>query len=150
MRRIRAFGCSLTQQHHWKYLVKNFSNDLNGQEEGFTEWKQGNIHLTDYSFSGCGNDIQHIQYANEVYYENILKDDIILWQLSSPDRVAIINETDTDEHYVFNRGPRNVFTGEKINIKSKFSDPPFNLIPIKNKIKNLKKGSLLEWLKKNS
>jgi len=116
MRRIRAFGCSLTQQHHWKYLVKNFSNDLNGQEEGFTEWKQGNIHLTDYSFSGCGNDIQHIQYANEVYYENILKDDIILWQLSSPDRVAIINETDTDEHYVFNRGPRNVFTGEKINI----------------------------------
>ena len=43
-----------------------------------------------------------------------------------------------------------ISTGEKINIKSKFSDPPFNLIPIKNKIKNLKKGSLLEWLKINS
>ncbi|MGY8923611.1 MAG: DUF4407 domain-containing protein [Flavobacteriales bacterium] len=41
-------------------------------------------------------------------------------------------------------------TGSKRVISTKFSDPPFNLIPIKNNIKNFKKGSLIEWLNTNN
>jgi len=41
-------------------------------------------------------------------------------------------------------------TGNKITISTKFSDPPFNLTPITSKIKNLKKGSLIEWLNTNN
>ena len=41
-------------------------------------------------------------------------------------------------------------TGKKIKISTKFSDPPFNLIPVASNIKNLKKGSLIEWLNTNN
>ena len=41
-------------------------------------------------------------------------------------------------------------TGNKITIETKFSDPPFNLIPIVSNVKNFKKGSLIEWLKTNN
>jgi len=122
--RIHTFGCSLTHQHNWRYLVKN--NDpttfyyqkethympiCNGIHSHI-HWKKDDIHLTDYSMSGWGNDIQHIRYANEVYYNNISKDDIILWQISSPDRVAVITE---DSSLYINRF-HNVFTGEDINL----------------------------------
>ena len=43
-----------------------------------------------------------------------------------------------------------ISTGKKINIKSMFLDPPFNLIPIENNRNYLKKGSLLEWFKLNN
>ena len=41
-------------------------------------------------------------------------------------------------------------TGNKISISTKFSDPPFNLTPITSNVKNLKKGSLIEWLNTNN
>jgi hypothetical protein len=41
-------------------------------------------------------------------------------------------------------------TGKKIKICTKFSERPFNLIPVASNIKNLKKGSLIEWLNTNN
>ncbi len=64
MKRIRAFGCSLTQQHHWKYL---------DTEE---------IDLKSYAIGSQGNDVQFAQYMNAVHDGDILKDDIIIWQLT--------------------------------------------------------------------
>ncbi len=122
--RIQAFGCSLTHQHNWRYLVKNndpttfdYQKETHYMPSGngihsHIHWKKDDIHLTDYSMSGWGNDIQHIRYANEVYYNNISKDDIILWQISSPDRVAVITE---DSSLYINKF-HNVFTGEDINL----------------------------------
>ena len=136
MNRIRAFGCSLTSYHNWQYLVtKHFYNGRNSDPEGDNnwngdelehpiEWTHDKIHLTDYSIPGAGNDTQHIQYANEVYYGNILKDDIILWQLSSPNRIASRNHGSERSHLVVH----NVFNGEEINIITKST--PSDLFPI--------------------
>jgi hypothetical protein len=120
--RIRAFGCSLTREHHWKYLAKNNSDHTTFDHQPETRrviWGKDDIHLTDYSLSGWGNDVQHIQYANEVYHENISKDDIILWQISSPDRVSVATEDSSTDNTKFLHGRgtfHNVFTGEDINL----------------------------------
>ena len=86
MKRIKAFGCSLTAQHHWKYI-----NSL--------------VDLESYAICGGSNDMQLIQYVNEVHYNHILKDDIIVWQITNPQRKIVdirnlpstITAT-TDEH----------------------------------------------------
>jgi len=125
MNRIRTFGCSMTSYHNWQYLVKNHpwdgkTSDPDGDKKCLgnkdypVEWIHDGIHLTDYSIAGWGNDIQHIQYANEVYYNNISKDDIIIWQLSSTNRIAIENEisgSTNDDIRV-----ENIFSGEEFNL----------------------------------
>jgi hypothetical protein len=134
MIRIHTFGCSLTSYHNWQYLVTNhFYNGRNNDPDGInpwqgdeikhpTEWTHNGIHLTDYSIAGAGNDTQHIQYANSVYYGNILKDDIVLWQLSSPDRISCHNDSNINSQLI----TPNVFTGEEINIITKKEpDEPF-------------------------
>lgn len=70
MKRIRAFGCSLTQQHHWKYLMNSLTD----------------LDLKSYAIGSQGNDIQFAQYMNAVHDGDILKDDIIIWQLTSTAR----------------------------------------------------------------
>jgi len=127
MNRIRTFGCSLTAYHNWQYLVKKHphggrtadpdvprSQQKTGNESHPIEWSHGGIHLTDYSRAGYGNDIQHIQYANEVYYKNISKDDIIIWQLSSTNRIATENEISSSK-----KGDirvENIFSGKEFNL----------------------------------
>ena len=78
MKRIRAFGCSLTQQHHWKYL------DI---EE---------IDLKSYAIGSQGNDVQFAQYMNAVHDGDILKDDIIIWQLTNEYR-RMVNKPNIDK-----------------------------------------------------
>jgi hypothetical protein len=131
MIRIRAFGCSLTAYHNWQYLVtdhfyKGRNKDPNGgrqflkltrgrQAEGRVhpnEWTHKKINLIDYSMASWCNDVEHLYYANEVYHENILKDDIILWQISSPDRVLVNADDSSSDNKKFH----NVFTGEDINL----------------------------------
>ena len=78
MKRIRAFGCSLTQQHHWKYLrIKE-------------------IDLKSYAIGSQGNDVQFAQYMNAVHDGDILKDDVIIWQLTNPYR-RMVNMPNTDK-----------------------------------------------------
>ena len=78
MKRIRAFGCSLTQQHHWKYL---------DTEE---------IDLKSYAIGSQGNDVQFAQYMNAVHDGDILKDDIIIWQLTDEYR-RMVNKPNIDK-----------------------------------------------------
>jgi hypothetical protein len=80
MRRIRAFGCSLTAGHHWRYM---FTDDRPERDRTHIN---DEIELQSYAIPGGSNDMQLIQYANEVHYNNIVKDDIIIWQLTNPRR----------------------------------------------------------------
>jgi hypothetical protein len=134
MNRIRTFGCSITSYHNWQYLVKKHpyggrtadpsvprSQQKKDDEVLMpAEWIHDGIHLTDYSKTGWGNDIQHIQYANEVYYKNISKDDIIIWQLTSPYRTAINHEgpLNTGEIQF-----QNVFNGKEMYVDNSMDLP---------------------------
>ena len=124
--RIHAFGCSLTAFHNWRYMAKNNDHTkFQYQRESHhikihsgdirrVHWKKDDIHLSDYSIAGWGNDIQHIQYANEVYYNRISKDDIIIWQLSATNRIA--TDTDVSGSEKGDVLVQNVFSGEKFNL----------------------------------
>ena len=90
------------------------SQQKTGDEGHPIEWSHGGIHLTDYSRAGYGNDIQHIQYANEVYYKNISKDDIIIWQLSSTNRIATENEISSSKNGDIR--VENIFSGKEVNL----------------------------------
>jgi len=127
MKRIISFGCSLTQYHNWRYLIKDApKGPLNGKSNvmyinqrskkwGYDEWVQDGINLIDYSIAGGGNDLQHIQYANAEYTGTILKDDIILWQISSPGRIAGIDENEKCETI------KNIFTDDDMRLCNYFT-----------------------------
>ena len=84
MKKIHAFGCSLTAGHHWRYMFTDDRPD--------TMSSRDRIHINDevelqsYAVTGGSNDMQLIQYANEVHYNHIVKDDIIIWQITNPER----------------------------------------------------------------
>ena len=82
MKRIRAFGCSLTAQHHWKYMFCDVI-DYNGNIRVSCN---DEIELQSYAIGSGSNDMQLVQYMNEVYHGNILSDDIIVWQITNPYR----------------------------------------------------------------
>jgi len=85
MRRIRAFGCSLTAGHHWAYMFTDIVTEVLANKVSRVHVND-EIELQSYAISGGSNDMQLIQYANEVHYNNIVKDDIIIWQLTNPAR----------------------------------------------------------------
>ena len=81
-KRIKAFGCSLTAQHHWQYM---FNDDIDYTGD-FRVAGNDAIELESYAIGSGSNDMQFVQYINEVYHGNILSDDIIVWQITSPHR----------------------------------------------------------------
>jgi hypothetical protein len=85
MRRIRAFGCSLTAGHHWAYMFTDIVTEVSEKMVSRVHVND-EIELQSYAIPGGSNDMQLIQYANEVHYNNIVKDDIIIWQLTNPSR----------------------------------------------------------------
>tara|TARA_R110002074_G_scaffold117597_1_gene249728 strand:- start:52 stop:747 length:696 start_codon:yes stop_codon:yes gene_type:complete len=97
MNKIHAFGCSLTAQHHWSHL----EHEVSIPDEdwyGITEWSKGEFSVRSYAINGGSNDMQVISYGNEVHKNNIDVDDIVIWQLTSPNRIGITksNIEDTD------------------------------------------------------
>jgi len=82
MKRIRAFGCSLTAQHHWQFMF----NDVIDYNNNNRVHVDDEIDFQSYAVSAGGNDIQLIQYTNEVHNNNIVNDDIIIWQITNPGR----------------------------------------------------------------
>jgi hypothetical protein len=90
---------------------------------GYDEWTKDGINLIDYSIAGGGNDLQHIQYANAEYTGTILKDDIILWQISCPRRIAGVNQNKNDDII------KNIFTNKYMslcNYSTGISNPYYN------------------------
>jgi hypothetical protein len=91
MKRIRSFGCSITGHHHWRFLSGDRNIEL-AHCDG-DEFVVNGFDVKSYAILGGSNDMQHIQYANEVYHDNILKDDIIIWQITNPTRKMISNDS---------------------------------------------------------
>lgn len=86
MNKIHAFGCSLTAQHHWAYLVEPEVFIPDDDWYGITEWTQGEFSVRNYAINNGSNDMQVISYGNEVHKNNIDTDDIVIWQLTGPGR----------------------------------------------------------------
>ena len=82
MNKIHAFGCSLTAQHHWAYLVEPEVFIPDDDWYGITEWTQGEFSVRNYAINNGSNDMQVISYGNEVHKNNIDTDDIVIWQES--------------------------------------------------------------------
>ena len=68
MKRIHAFGCSLTAQHNWRYLE--------------------DVNVTSYAVAGGSHNMQLVSYGNGRHAETIGRDDIIIWQITDPRRHA--------------------------------------------------------------
>jgi len=68
VKRIHAFGCSLTAQHRWRHL-------------------QG-VDTTSYAVPGGSHNMQLVMYGNGRHAETIGRDDIIIWQMTDPRRQA--------------------------------------------------------------
>ena len=84
MKKIHAFGCSLTAGHHWRYMFTDDRPDTMSSRD--RTHVNDEIELQSYAVTGGSNDMQLIQYANEVHYNHIVKDDIIIWQITNPER----------------------------------------------------------------
>lgn len=89
MNKIHAFGCSLTAQHSWVYLVEPEVTIPDEDWYGITEWSQGEFSVRCYAINNGSNDMQVISYGNEVHKNNIDTDDIVIWQLTGPGRHGV-------------------------------------------------------------
>jgi hypothetical protein len=96
MKRIHAFGCSLTAQHHWTH-IENAHIPEEDWRNNIVSWTEGNFDVSSYAISGSSNNMQVIAYGNAVHKEELLPDDIVLWQLTCPDRYGIRNPEDIDK-----------------------------------------------------
>ena len=103
MNKIHAFGCSFTAQHRWRYLYTPTSIDDPGVlitkddwVNGIVEWKKDGWCVRSYAISGGSNNMQVIAYGNAVHKKQIRKDDIVLWQLTCPNRYGIRCPEDDD------------------------------------------------------
>jgi len=83
MKRIHAFGCSLTHQHKWRYLQHDTEN-LKAPADR-------NLHLdiTSYAISGGAHNMQFVRHGNAINDGAICEDDIIIWQMTDPRRHGI-------------------------------------------------------------
>jgi len=84
MKKIHAFGCSLTAGHHWRYMFTDDRPDTMSSRDRIHV--NDEVELQSYAVTSGSNDMQLIQYANEVHYNHIVKDDIIIWQITNPER----------------------------------------------------------------
>ncbi len=94
MKKIHAFGCSLTAQHNWKYMDDCEDGPLNGKAPH--EWKCGGIDMSSYAISGGSHNMQLIQYANGVHHNTIKQKDIIIWQITHWKRHGVRCENSID------------------------------------------------------
>ena len=80
MKKIHAFGCSLTAQHNWKYM--NDCEDGPLKEKTPHEWNYNGIDMSSYAICNGSHNMQLIQYANGVHHKTIKQKDIIIWQIT--------------------------------------------------------------------
>jgi len=101
--RIRAFGCSLTAQHHWTYL----SHDIkpghvwrrNGAIENFDPcvWDSNNIEMKSWAIPGSGVHSAIAKYTCALLDGEIKSNDIVIFQVTNPGRLTIpINNVNKD------------------------------------------------------
>ena len=147
-KRIHAFGCSLTHQHKWfglhsqsdahgarwkkigfvdEVTGEHIDNIVTGREPFHWFDEKKGLDVTIYAIGGGAMNMQLIQYGNGVADGSIVKDDIIIWQLTSPFRLGIFWDTWLDKDSVSKSGngnvreygvlqTKNAFTGHSMNI----------------------------------
>lgn len=132
MKRIHAFGCSLTAQHGWFGLHSDSSMTYNSYKAsadgtfGFVDeetgqhiekiktgreaghWSDEELDVTNYAISGGATNMQLVQYGNGVADGSIDKDDIIIWQITSFGRVGVFWDKWLDKNTVPLSGNGNV------------------------------------------
>jgi hypothetical protein len=113
LKRIHAFGCSLTAQHHWfglhsqaahnfhihkaaKNGIVGFVDEETGEHRDKIKtgrepwhWSDKNLDVSSYAISGGATNMQLVQYGNGVADGSIDKDDIIIWQITNQSRHGI-------------------------------------------------------------
>jgi len=94
MKKIHAFGCSLTAQHNWKYMNDCVDGPFKSegdaghdvysilQEKTPHEWNYNGIDMSSYAICNGSHNMQLIQYANGVHHKTIKQKDIIIWQIT--------------------------------------------------------------------
>ena len=121
MNKIHAFGCSLTAQHSWAYLVEPEVFIPDDDWYDITEWAQGEFSVRSYAINNGSNDMQVISYGNEVHKNNIDTDDIVIWQLTGPGRYGVrkigANSDDCRDSGVL--VDENIYTGNGIRMINK-------------------------------
>jgi len=121
-KRIRAFGCSHTAQHQWLWLCANVPVDKFTTKQFWSElkneyrlgkylgvnvdnfynpctWSSKNIDMQSWAMSGSGFDAQVSMWNNLLLNDDIDKDDIIIFQLTSPHRFTIPINGDSINYY---------------------------------------------------
>jgi hypothetical protein len=81
-------------------------------------WQYENFDVISYAINGGDFNMSLIQYANEVYHKNILSDDIVVWQLTGPDRFAV-NQPEFIDDATMEDGVlrcENIYTDREINL----------------------------------
>ena len=129
IKRIHAFGCSLTHQHKWFGLHSSsdeagakskhigfvdevtgmhIDNIVTGREPFHWFDEKKGVDVTTYAISGGAMNMQLVQYGNGVADGSIDKDDIIIWQLTNPARHGIFWDTWLDKNTVPLSGNGNI------------------------------------------
>ena len=121
-KRIRAFGCSHTAQHQWLWLCANIPADKFTTKQFWAElkneyrlgkhlgisidndynpcsWSSENIDMQSWAMSGSGFDAQVSMWNTLLLNDDIDKDDIIIFQLTSPHRFTIPINGDSTNYY---------------------------------------------------
>lgn len=124
-KRIKAFGCSHTAQHQWlwlalnnvpeaKFTTKEFWTKINAENEyrlgkyigiGVNNnynpctWSDESIDMESWAMSGSGFDAQVCMWNTLLLNNNIEKEDIIIFQLTSPNRFTIPINDDSINYY---------------------------------------------------
>ena len=108
-KRIKAFGCSHTAQHHWLWLeqdkhkpgviwgqmdnehslVQAFDDIEMLNDYNPCRWKSKNIDMESWAMSGSGIDSQIALWSMLRLNDNIRPTDIVIFQLTSPGRFTI-------------------------------------------------------------
>ena len=115
-KRIKAFGCSHTAQHHWLWLeqdkkrpggwsqlqnehalVQSFNDIEMVNEHTPCRWKSENIDMESWAISGSGIDSQIALWSMLRLNDNIRPSDTVIFQLTSPGRLTIpVNNMSVD------------------------------------------------------
>lgn len=118
-KRIKAFGCSHTAQHHWLWLEKDkekpgamWAKIQNEHRlvEGFDDvemineynpcaWKSKQIEMESWAMSGSGIDSQIALWSMLILNDNIRPSDTVIFQLTAPGRHTIPVNKNSSNHY---------------------------------------------------
>tara|TARA_R100000030_G_scaffold60722_2_gene45819 strand:+ start:1277 stop:2089 length:813 start_codon:yes stop_codon:yes gene_type:complete len=131
--RIRAFGCSLTAQHHWTYLSHDIKPGMvwgrNKKIENFDPcvWESDNIEMKSWAIPGSGLGSSIAKYTCALLDGEIQKDDIVIFQVTNPGRLTIPINNSNKEHWGrdirlgYNTKTLNKLPGSVSHIKNRFN-----------------------------